>query len=168
MVWRCSWDGVSCKKQTTKPKKWLLSSRSRWGFVWYNMVVSTTSSEVMILLEPNAVWWQIVISQSVMQKYWFDVFTVKATVKVQSAFNEYKIVIVCVYYLCLSKQGFWTAEPFLIKLVWWCIIISWRSASIFSLPLISLQPNWVCWSTITRPHASTVGISDSSTVTYSI
>ena len=59
-----SWDGVSCGK-----KKGLSSrSRSHWGLIWskYDFLLyftaSTISFELPILLQPNLVWWYIIIS----------------------------------------------------------------------------------------------------------
>ena len=47
-----------------------------------NVIVSTMSSELLILLEvllPNLVWWYIIISQSVLWRNWIVVVKVKVT-----------------------------------------------------------------------------------------
>ena len=48
------------------------------------MTVSVISSELLILLRPDAVWWYIIISGSVLRKDGFAVFEVKVAVKVQN------------------------------------------------------------------------------------
>ena len=59
-----SWAGISCKKIN-----WLFSrSRSQQGLIWSNMTVSAISSELLILLPPNLVWWHIIMSWIVLPK----------------------------------------------------------------------------------------------------
>ena len=47
------------------------------------MFVQMISSESLNLLPPNMVWWFIVTSQIVFQKYWVDFFQVRVTVNNQ-------------------------------------------------------------------------------------
>ena len=54
------------------------------GSYYQNMTVSTISAELLILLLPNLVWWYIIISQSVLWRYWIVMFKVKVTAKVQN------------------------------------------------------------------------------------
>ena len=57
---------------------------------WYdqNMTVSTIFSELMICLLPNLVWYCIIITLSILWRFWIAVFKVKATAKFQNV-NEY-------------------------------------------------------------------------------
>ena len=64
----------------------------------------TVSSELHNPLPPNLVQFYIIISWSVLWKYWIAVFKVKVTAKVQT-FSE-----------CLPEDTFWTTWPFAVIL----------------------------------------------------
>ena len=49
-----------------------------------NVTLSTMSSELLILQQPNLVWWYMIISQNVLWKNWYIVFEVKVRVKGQN------------------------------------------------------------------------------------
>ena len=58
-------------------------SRTQQGLVWskYDSIIP---SELLILWQPNLVWWYIIISQSVLWKKWITAFKVKVIVKSQN------------------------------------------------------------------------------------
>ena len=62
-------------------------SSSNW-----NIIVSVMSSELLIPLQINLVWWYIIISESILWKDWIGVFRVKVIVMVQN-FIEYLSVL---------------------------------------------------------------------------
>ena len=78
------------------------------------MTVSTTSSELLIFLPPNVVWWYIIISQRVLWGNWIAVFKVKVTAKLQNA-NE-----------CFSRQYLQNHWTFYHQ-VWFGDASSWSS-----------------------------------------
>ena len=80
------------------------------------MTVSTTSSELLIFLPPNVVWWYIIISQRVLWGNWIAVFKVKVTAKLQNA-NE-----------CFSRQYLQNHWTFYHQ-VWFGDASSWTRVS---------------------------------------
>ena len=77
-----------------------------------NVIVSTISAELLIILLPNLVWWYIIISQNVLWRNGFVVFKVKVTTDFKMLMN------VC------PHDIFWIAEPFTTKLGMEMIIMS--------------------------------------------
>ena len=68
------------------------------------------SSKSLNLLQPNVVWWYIIVSQIVFQKDWFAVFKVKVTVKAH------------VIKIWISNTDLFATK---LGLIWWYIIKSW-------------------------------------------
>ena len=99
-----SWAGVSCKKNCvlTQPNRVCVIPGFVMTCIIKIMTVSRISSEWLILLQPEVVFWYIIISQSVLWENWMA-FKVKVVAKVQS-FN-----------FC-PDDIFWTAEPCVTKL----------------------------------------------------
>ena len=77
------------------------------------MFVLMIFSESLNLLLQNLVWWCIIMSQIVFQKYWFAVFKVKVTVK--------NTIIIIWLFDILSELLILLQ----VSLVWWHIIIRW-------------------------------------------
>ena len=78
--------GVECRVE--KLGCYLQGQSHSYGFCcccFYNQTFNMTlSSDLMILLPPNLVWWEIITSQSVQCKCWVDVFQVKITINSQN------------------------------------------------------------------------------------
>ena len=77
-----------------------------------NVTLSTTSSELLILRQPNLVWWYITINQSVLWKKWVTALSIKVTAKSQNV-NFFQMI-------CSKPPNI-----LLPNLVLWCIIMSW-------------------------------------------
>ena len=74
------------------------------GLYNQNMTISTTSSKLLVRLQPNSVWEYNIISRSVLRKNWITALKVKVTPKVKNV-SEY-----------LSGVIFWTTKHFVTKL----------------------------------------------------
>ena len=68
----CSHFKVKVKVRVSMIKTWL----------------SSTSSELLVYLQPNLVWWHVIVSWSVFWENWIAVFKVKVTAKFQNV-SEY-------------------------------------------------------------------------------
>ena len=70
------------------------------------MLIYVIPSVPLISLQPNWVWWAIVMDQSVMQEDWFAIFKVKVTVRAHIIRYD------CFYHIC------WTSDLFVTKFIW--------------------------------------------------
>ena len=121
LVWQCmiiSWK-ASCEKVAFLYSR----SRSQWRF-WtsVNVCLETISDR------SNLVWWCIIISQSIIQKYHFAMFKVKATI----------VSTKCLEILKLLQS----------KLVWWFITTRqgktlWKKRSCFYIGHETENMAWV-------------------------
>ena len=88
-----------------------------------NMTVSTVSSELLILLLQNLVWWYIIISLSVSWRNWIAVFKVKVTAKLQNV-NDClsRCLLNCqtlYYQTCYSYASLWARLSY--KKCWFAV-----------------------------------------------
>ena len=81
-----------------------------------NVTLSTMSSELLILQQPNLVWWYMIISQNVLLKSGITLFKVKVTTKVQNVSD------------CLSKRYFLNHRKFCYQ-IWYGDAASWTRVS---------------------------------------
>ena len=89
----CSKAGVSCEKVALLYSR----SRSQWRF-WTSANVCSDRS--------NLVWWCIIISQSIIQKYHFAMFKVKATnVSTRSSVILKLLQSKLVWWYIITRQG---------------------------------------------------------------
>ena len=153
----------------------LLSSRSRsqlWCVFFYNQTFNMTlSSELMILLQPNLVWWEIITGQSVQCKCWIDVFQVNITVNIQNFSLCFALTIssepVFHWNLPVSPRLFhldllvslglfhvdWNSIQHFVKSEW--MVVGFQSLSVWQKMMFFLDVGSVvsCSKTVRRLHA---------------
>ena len=105
-----------------------------------NMTVSTVSSELLILLLQNLVWWYIIVSQSVLWRNCIAVFKVKVTAKLQNV-ND------CLSRCLLNCQTLYYQT-------WYSSASAWAKLSLRNIDLLSsrsrskwriMSPKMILW-----------------------
>ena len=116
-----SWSRLLCKKIG------LLSSSSglQWGLIWCNMIVSTTSAELLIFLHSHliCIWWYIIISWSVLCFFFIAVYKVRVIAMVWNL-NEYLFRWYLLNHLTFCNQ------------TWYGGVWSWAGASSRNIVLL--------------------------------
>ena len=103
-----SWVGVSCREEMYTVFKVKVTARAHTIKIW----LSAISSELLILWQPNLVWWYIITSPSILWKK-MD-YCVQSQSHDKGSKCEWRFVQI-------------SSEPLnllLPNLVWWCIILS--------------------------------------------